>query len=119
MPWYAAHLILSTVFKDGLQDRYPAREDVVLIEADSPPDAFEKAKGLGKGREGDEGGTYRCDDRKATWTFVGVRKLVECEGYVDRPADGAELTYSLLEVPDRESLQRLAKGEEAAVTYRE
>lgn len=119
MPWYSAHLVLYVVFKDGMQDSYPVREDVVLIEADSVPEAFEKAKASGHDRERDEGEDPRRPGRKGTWAFVGVRKLVECDRYDDRPGDGTDITYSVFEVEDRAALQRLAKGEEVGVTYRE
>ncbi|ADV64029.1 hypothetical protein Isop_3472 [Isosphaera pallida ATCC 43644] len=120
MAWYSAHLVMYSMFKDGIQDKFPLREDVVLIEADSVGEAFDRAKRRGKEREGDDQGTHSYDGRASNWVFIGVRKLIECDLLVnDRPGDGSEVSYSMLEVRDRASVQRFAKGEPVEALYRE
>ena len=52
--WYAAHLIEYAKFRDGVQDYYPFYENVVLIEADSPEEAWDKAEQFGKDNEFDD-----------------------------------------------------------------
>ena len=119
MSWYSAHLVMYTMFKDGLQDTFPIREDIVLVEAEGVKEAFEKAKRRGREREGDEGGTFVYHNRAATWVFVGVRKLIECDQLEDRPRDGTEVSYTMMEVEDRVAVQKLAKGEAVTITYLE
>lgn len=119
MGWYAAHLVMYSMFKDGIQDRFPIREDVVLIEAPTVEAAFAKARREGKAREGDDDGTHGFEGRPATRVFVGVRKLIECEFVNGAPGDGTEVSYSHFEVSDRAAVQLLAKGEPIAIQYRE
>lgn len=119
MPWFCAHIIMQTRFKDGIENVFPVWELVVLVQAGSVSEAFEKAKALGKARAGDEGGTFEYEGRPATLTYTGVRKLIECEVEDGDPRDGTEVTYSRFELTKRDDLQRLAKGESVRVFYRE
>lgn len=119
MSWYAAHVILYTKFKDGVQDVFPVWENVYLIEAASGDQAIQKATRLGQEAEGDSSGSYRYAGRLAQWVFAGVRKVIECQRSEQRPESGTEVTYSVFQVSDEETLRRLAAGEEVGVSYEE
>ena len=53
MGWYAASIIMYTEFKDGVQDKYPVWENIILIEGQSETEAKEKAEKRGREDEGD------------------------------------------------------------------
>ena len=118
--WFAAHVIMYFKFKDESQDTFPVWENVFLVDAPSTEEAFEKAARLGRADEGDDDGSLTCDDRPATLTYAGVRKLVRV-GYAadDKPVDGEELTYSLLRVKDAKAFARLVKGKPVTARYEE
>ena len=124
MTWYSAHCVSYVHFQDGEQDCYPIEENVVLIEAESPEAATEKAKALAiESYDGDE---VEWDGRAAVHVFAGVRKVIECEDAAGverakdagpwRPGDGTELTYAYLEVETEEDLQSYLAGESVVVT---
>jgi hypothetical protein len=126
MTWYAAHLILYTKFDDGVQDNYPVWENVVLIEAASSDEAFDKAdrKGAAEAKSS-VGSRYTYNGRPATFVFAGVRKLNECLEDFD-PAnreadgveqDGTEVTYSSFIVDSEASLQRLVADKDVSLLY--
>jgi hypothetical protein len=117
MKWYIAHIIMYTKFKDGNQNKFPVWENIVLIEADTPKEAYQKAKLRAKNDEGDSSNSYYYDDRAATWVFGGIRKLVDCEDVTIVPSDGMEMTYSTLEVDNEENLNRLIKGDSVLLKY--
>ena len=117
--WYAASVIMYTKFKDGLQNKYPIWENVILIEAESSDEALKKATKRAQEDEGDSGGTYFYEDRAATWVFGGVRKLTECKDSASKPGDGTEVTYSEMEVDTEQSLSKLINGEPVIVRYEE
>src|SRR5215212_447535 len=83
MTWYAAHIISYVKFKEGIQDRFPLWENVVLIEADSDDKALEEAEKIGKSDyddsdDPDNNGDMTWDERPAYWVFAGIRKLMLC-----------------------------------------
>ncbi len=117
MTWYAAHVIMYTEFKDGNQDKYPIWENVHLVQAFSEEEAFRRACDIGRASEGDSSGTYFYEDRPAKWVFAGVRKLIQCKDKDSQPTDGTEVSYSVLEVPTRADLDKLASGETTQVLY--
>jgi len=133
MTWYAAHLIQYVRFLDGIQDRYPCYENVVLIEASSVADAVASAEEIGQATYGADSGTgFTWDERPAEWVFAGLRKLVECDdtgvsapGAPDRydadfrPGHGTEVTYSQIEVQTGQELIDLVAGESVRVLYDE
>lgn len=119
MPWYAAHIVMSVRFKDGTQDTYPLWENIVLLEAGSDEEAERKAELKGREGEGDSDGSFRWEDRPATWVFAGVRKVIVCEDPHAPPGDGIEITYSEMAVDDEESLAKLVRGEPVTVRYEE
>lgn len=117
MKWYAAHIIMYTKFKDGNQDKFPVWENIVLITANSPKEAYQQAELQAKKEEGDSQNTYCYDDRPATWVFAGIRKLVDCEGDNLILSSGVEISYSTLEVDNAVDLNRLVNGESVVVKY--
>ncbi len=127
MAWYAARLILYTRFEDGVQDCYPVWENVVMIEAASSDEAFEKADRKGAAEAEDSvGSQYTYDGRPATWVFAGIRKLNECIEYFDpeeRAAggceeNGTEVTYSSFLVDNEDSLRRLVADKSVTLIYK-
>ncbi len=96
--------------KESAQDLYPVWENIVLIEADTPEQAFEKAQSYGRSEEGDDSGSLTWKKQPATWIFAGVRKLIECESDAERPGDGTELTYIEMQLDSREAVRKLATG---------
>ena len=119
MPWFAAHIVMSVVFKDGVQDSYPLWENIVLLEAGSDDEAEKKAVQKGRDGEGDSDGSFRWNDRPARWAFAGVRKVIACQDPNSQPRDGVELTYSELVVDDAETLAKLVNGDPVNVRYEE
>lgn len=122
MVWYAAHAIQAFERLDGEQDAFPVYENVILIEAESVEQAFEKAEAFACDDEGDfasEGLTI--DDRPARRKFVGIRKLIAIQNVYgeDRPVNGAEITYSKLTVFGHDELKRLVEGKDVMLRYDE
>ncbi len=117
MNWYAAHVIMYVKFKDGVQDKYPFWENVILIEAGDSDEAFAKAEERAKENEGDYGGSFTWEGRPAIWCFAGIRKLLTCQNYDERPSNGTEVTYSEMEVSSQEDFSKLLNGESVPVVY--
>ena len=117
MNWYAAHLILYVKFKEPSQAYFPLWENIVLIQADMEDEAWTKAEQLGRDEEGDEDGTFRWDDKPATWVFAGVRQLLLCVDPEERPGDGTEVTYSEMEVDSLAALEQFVSGQPATVRF--
>ena len=93
MKSYAAHAVLVIEFKEGDQDEYPVWENVYLISAGTPEQAFERAQERAKEDEGDSHGTFTWDGRPATFRFVGIRKLLECDAGQVAGESGVEITF--------------------------
>jgi hypothetical protein len=110
MMWYAAHVIMYVVFKDGQQGNYTVWENVFLVEGTDDRVALKKAEDLGRNAEGDANGSMKWQGRPASWAFAGVRKVVKCDSDRDPPHDGTELTYSEFLVDNMNVLRELAGG---------
>lgn len=117
--WYAAHIIMLVKFKDGKQDRYPIFENIVLIKAKSEPEALSRAESRGREDESNPDSVFSWDERPAVFEFVGIRKLIECSDFENRPDDGVEVSYSNFEIENEESLHKLVQGEPVSLEYRE
>jgi hypothetical protein len=123
MTWYAAHSIMYVKFEDGNQDKYPIWENIILIEASSDDEAWDKAEIRAKSDETPETSDMTWEDRPAKFVLAGVRKLVSCmdkEILLDEehgPTHGTEITYSQMELPDSDSLSKFLKGEEVFLRY--
>lgn len=118
---YAAHLILAIKYREPPQDRIPLYENVVLIDAGSDDEAWEKAEQIGREDAASDDPSFRWDDRPARLEFVGVRKVVSCQprGLSQRMESGAELTYSQMSVRTEADLRKLVNGEPVDVVYEE
>jgi hypothetical protein len=110
MTWYAAHVILYVVFRDGNQDSYPVWENVFIVESADEETARTVAEGLGREGEGDSNGSMKWEGRPASWVFAGVRKLVKCDSDPEAPRHGTEVTYSEFSVDSLATLRELAAG---------
>jgi hypothetical protein len=110
MNWYSAHIVMYVEFQGAHQGRFPVWENIILIEAKTEDDAFEKAEEYGRSEEGDDGGSFRWENQPARWVFAGVRKLTECQNVAERPGDGTEVSYNEFELDSREAVQALAAG---------
>lgn len=53
MTWYAAHLVECLRLDSGKQDAFPVLDNIVLVRASDPDEAYAKAEALGKQRESD------------------------------------------------------------------
>ncbi len=117
MAWYAAHAIMYVKFKDGLQDKYPCWENIILIEAKTADEAFQKAEARAREDEGDSQGTFTHQGRPASWVFAGIRRLVSCTDPLDQPTDGTEITYLEMEVEREDCFTQFLNGKLAQVLY--
>jgi Domain of unknown function (DUF4288) len=67
-------------------------ENLVIIRAANPIEAFRKAEKLGKRSATDAGGTLRLFGKPAKQVFLGIQSL----GVIHEPLeDGAEITWDL------------------------
>jgi hypothetical protein len=120
MPWYAASAVVLFRFKEGEQDVFPVWENVYLVHAQSIDEAEQKASELARQTEGDDGGSLTCNGRLARKEFCGIRKVVTISNInapKDEPTDGAEITFSEMEVNSAADLKALAAGECVTVKY--
>lgn len=125
MTWYTASVLIAmkpTNYKSGPIEVY---ENMYLIEAPSSQGAQDKAKELGKEEASIADDGLTIDGVPAVREFVGVRKVVSVSNPppldldADRPTQGTEVTYSLFEVQDQDSLAKLAAGAAVEVRYLE
>jgi hypothetical protein len=118
--WYAVHLIMAVIFKDGKQEKYPVWENIHLLQDQPGEDVYERAARIGERASGDSDGTFCWEGRPATWRYVGIRKIIRCNlTDQENPLDGSEVTYSELEVSSLEDLSKLAAGERVDVRLAE
>ena len=118
---YAAHIIMAVRYREPPQDAIPFYENVVLIDAGSDDEAWDKAEELGREDATDDDPSFTWGDRPARWEFVGVRKLITCQprGLDDAIGPGTELTYSQMSVQNEDDLKKLVEGEPVQVNYEE
>jgi Domain of unknown function (DUF4288) len=131
MAWFAAHIISYVEFQDGVQDKYPVWENIVLIEANSAQEASGLAQKIGIEEYDDPDGSEGLywEDRPARWVFAGIRKIIESHdtasttigrGASDHsPTTGTEVSYSQLQVGTREALDALVAGDPVELLYEE
>ncbi len=112
--WFAAHLVMYVKLRHEKQDRYTAWENVVLIKAGDEREAFEKAERRGR-EDAEEDESFRWGGRPARWVFAGVRKLTSCES-AGRPDDGAEITFTEIQLDSEQSVLKYARGEPVTLT---
>ena len=121
MAWYAAHAIMAFRLKEGVQGRLPVWENILLIEASTPHVAYARAEARAKEDEGDIGGTLALGGRPCVQVFCGIRKLLTVSNPKDndQPTNGAEISFTKLEVADEEALQRLVRTKNVTVEYQD
>jgi hypothetical protein len=120
MTWYAVSTILVFRFKEGQQDVWPVWENVYLVSAESPVAAEAKAAAFAKLAEGDDDGSLTVEGRLATRQFCGIRKVITVKSPTvpgDEPVDGAEVTFSELELRSETEIQELVDGKAVTVKY--
>ena len=117
--WYAAHILMYVKRKKAAAGPISVWENIVLIKADSEEEAFAKAERRGKQDAGDDDGTFRWAGQRAEWVFAGVRKLTLCEDSEKRPGDGAELTYTEMEVRNMQGIADLLAGDPCLVEVKD
>jgi hypothetical protein len=113
MAWYGVHVVMAVRFKDGKQKKFPAWENVYLIQAADSKEAEEKGMKIGKENEGDSSGTFHWNNVPASWEFVGIRKVLEisnARSAGNKPEDGVEVTYQTVEFTEEDALQNYAEG---------
>jgi hypothetical protein len=117
--WYAAHIVMLVKFKGGTQRRFPAWENVVLVEAKDDEEAWTKAEAIGRAECESSDATARWNGRPFTWEFAGVRRLCLCAVVADRPGDGDEATYHELEFESLATARRYAAGRSVTVRHKD
>lgn len=118
MTWYAAHLVFRT------QSTTPApampvviEEAVRLVSADGVDEARAEARRLGASCCVDDP-SLTLNGVPAVQTFLGVRKIVECDLDPPRafdtsgvPGHGCEVTYSIMTLQSEADLQKFLDGD--------
>jgi hypothetical protein len=93
--WFWAWIILGTVRKNSSHKpkaHCEVWENLVIIRALNPKEAFRKAEQNGKQSAGDSRGTLRLFGKPARQHFLGVQNI----GVIhERLEDGAEITWNL------------------------
>jgi hypothetical protein len=120
MTWYAVSAVLLFRFKEGSQDVWPIWENVYLVSADSPEEAESKGAALAKEAAGNDDGSLTCNRRPARLEFRGIRKVLTIQNVHaagDDPVDGAEITFSEMELRSEGDLQALVEGKPVPITY--
>jgi len=113
MTWYAVSAVVVFRLKEGPQNIWPIWENVYLVSAGSPEEAESKAVVLAKQTEGDDDGSLTYRGRAATREFCGIRKVITVKnptGPNDDPADGAEITFSEMELASERDLDAFVEG---------
>jgi hypothetical protein len=119
MAWYAAHSVIYFQLTDGPQDGFQVYENVFLIRADTPDQAWTKARKFARRDEGDDNGSLKVGDRPARRVFGSIRKVVSVshERSDDQLGDGDEVTYSEFVLADRAALDRLIGAKDVELLY--
>jgi len=114
--WYAAHIVMYIELVDGALDYCPVWENIYLIQAENPSDAFDKADKIGKFlQETSEVDGTTFGDKRAHWKFAGVRRLAECIDLSSGTGGDAEVTYLEYTVSDKETLDKIMSGQPSRI----
>lgn len=117
MAWYAAHAIMYIEFAN--KNSYTIRENIILIEAESVDEAWEKSDKRAKEITNETNDALVLDESFENWKLAGIRKLISCFDEENQPEDGTEITYSELEIDDEASFKQLLKGDSVILNYEE
>lgn len=113
--WYSAHAVMAIRFKEGVQNEFPAWENIILIQAETDQEALDKAEARARQDEGECGLTWA--GHPAEFVFSGLRKVVKCYESELQPSDGTELTYNQLVFSNKEDFDAFASGREAHALF--
>lgn len=115
MKWYAAHLIHYFKLRHRKQRSFRVWENIVLVRARDPDEAYEKAAERGRQE-------VAFDDESLTWggqpakmVFAGVRKVTSCVDEDKRPGDGTEITYIEMQLDSESAIRKLVNMRPVAV----
>lgn len=112
MTWYAAHLIMYHKRKRGPQKRFLVWENIVLIQAATSDEAYDKAEQLGREEEeASSDSRITIGGHPSRLIFAGVRKVTTCVDKDRRPNDGTEVTYNEFGVRSEAAIKKLVDGE--------
>jgi hypothetical protein len=93
--WFWAWTVLATAQKEKLRDpnaKCEVWENLIILHARTPREAFRKAEKIGRAEAGDCRGSLRLDGKPAVCKFIGVASLGQIH---DGLVDGAEITWRL------------------------
>jgi hypothetical protein len=99
--WYISHEILCAQPDDQLDEPLTVWENLILIEATSPEEAYEKAMQHGRASENE----IRINGKKGRFIFFGLRDLMLV---YDQLEHGAELEWYEMELTKTE-IEKLLK----------
>lgn len=110
--WFAAHVIMRYHFLDTNTGSLEGYENVIIVNADNPTEAFDRARSIAKEDEIRGDGHY-LDDRPVALLVAGVRKVVECRLTPgDRTfSEGSEITYNDIQADTVSEFDAFVQGE--------
>jgi Domain of unknown function (DUF4288) len=109
--WYLSREIVYFEFTDQAdQDEYQVWENLILINAQNPEEAYQKALKHGFGNEED----VTIDGRKGRCKFKGLKTLVAVYENIE---DGAEIEWQEYMV-EKDELESLVKPKEKLPAFR-
>lgn len=119
MAWYAAHAIMYFKLKSGTQDVFTVWENVYLIEASDGQEAWGKAEAWANEEASYKDESLTINGLPAEMLFAGIRKIISVSHWdqANQLRSKDELTYSEFQVADEDSVRKLARGEEVAISY--
>lgn len=121
--WYCAHVVFYYRYEDGNQSDFVGDENMVLIDANSPREAHEKAVALAKTHETGHRRPSFVNERQAKYVFGGVRMVVKCIGQMDCDvidfASGDEASYHTFVIESAAEFENYVSGRRATITLEE
>jgi hypothetical protein len=115
MIWFAAHLIMYFKRRKGRQKHFLVWENIVLVEASSSDEAWDKAEQLGREDESYDDESLTIGGYPSRMVFAGVRKVTLCVDENSRPVDGTEVTYNEIAMESEVAIRKLAAGKRVKV----
>ena len=122
MVWYVAHAILSLEHLEEPRDRFLIWENLLIIDALDPEQAWEAAETRAAQDATPEDAYFLPDGQPATildgrparWRYMGVRKVVAVAHDTEEGVlhSGDEVSYNEFEATSIEQVESLARGDE-------
>jgi hypothetical protein len=112
MTWYAAHIVMQ-IAVNGRKD-VVAWENIVLVQASTVEEAYDKADEIGREGEGDANGTLMLEGDPARMVYRGTRRLVTLSSPTDNensPTDGCEISYLQVKLESENALNEFMEGD--------